>query len=139
MSDTDAGKLRARRSRPDEPSGISYHQPGDLAVVRAFVHDRAVASGLSAERAELLVLAVSELATNTLQHAAGGGRVTVRVEGDEVVCEVVDRGAARTFGREMPDAVQPRGRGLAIVERLCDGVSTATRPDGTAVVLRLRR
>jgi len=38
----------------------------------------------------------------------------------------------------MPAADAVSGRGLAIVERICDDVSTSTGPDGTLVRLRLR-
>ena len=80
-----------------EPAGDSfdYHKPGDLSAVRAFVADRASALGLGDHRTELLVLAVSELATNTLQHTAGGGRVRVFARAGVVVCDVVDQGPLR--------------------------------------------
>ena len=78
---------------------------------------------------------LSELATNTLQHARGGGVVRIWAEPGRVLCEVVDRGAPRYFGRDMPAADQPRGRGLAIVERICDEVGIDYSPAGTAVRL----
>ena len=67
-----------------------------------------------------------------------GGRVRVFAEPGFVVCDVADGGPAREFGREMPAADALSGRGLAIVERMCDDVSTATGPEGTLVRLRLR-
>ncbi|ASW55232.1 ATP-binding protein [Plantactinospora sp. KBS50] len=118
---------------------MPYARSTDLAGVRAFVRSRAETLGLPPERTDLLVLAVSELATNTLQHTAGGGRVRVWADADDVLCEVVDHGAARVFGRVMPAAGEIRGRGLAIVERVCDEVSSTVGPTGTVVLLRLRR
>ncbi|MDG4824755.1 ATP-binding protein [Asanoa sp. WMMD1127] len=116
---------------------VDYSEAGDLAAVRAFVRTRAEAHGLAPDRADLLVLAVSELATNTLQHGTGGGRVTVWARDGQLVCEVLDQGPARDFGRAMPPADAVRGRGLAIVERVCDDVSSTTGAHGTVVRLGL--
>ncbi|MEK8105703.1 hypothetical protein NKG94_12165 [Micromonospora sp. M12] len=41
---------------------------------------------------ELLTLAVSELATNTLQHTTGGGWVRLWAEPGQLFCDIVDRG-----------------------------------------------
>ena len=85
----------------------------------------------------MLTVAVSELATNTLQHTSGGGRVRVWAVGDRLRCEVIDRGAVRTCGRAMPAADAIRGRGLAIVERICDEIEVCEEADGTHVRLGL--
>jgi len=124
---------------PDEdpPDAMSYAEADDLKAVRAFVAARARALGLPAGRVDLLTLAVSELATNTLQHTTGGGRVRVWATAGQLICDVVDRGPARLFGRDMPAADALRGRGLAIVERVCDVVDTAAVADGTLVRIRL--
>jgi anti-sigma regulatory factor (Ser/Thr protein kinase) len=125
---------------PDGMSAtMSYGEPADLGAVRAFVRTRALALGLSAGRADLLLLAVSELTTNTLQHTTGGGRVRVWADAGHIICDVIDGGATRTFGGAMPPAEAVRGRGLAIVEQVCDDVSVAVGPDGTLVRLRLHR
>ena len=65
---------------PTRPLEMSYGDAGDLARVRAIVRARAGDLGLPTPRADLLSLAVSELATNTLQHTDGGGRVRLRAE-----------------------------------------------------------
>ncbi|HWS34437.1 MAG TPA: ATP-binding protein [Actinoplanes sp.] len=117
--------------------GMSYSVPDDLRRVRAFVTERARALGLPEDRVDVLTLAVSELTTNTLQHTSGGGHIRVWAESGQLVCDVVDQGADRPFGRSMPSAEAVRGRGLAIVERVCDAVHTATVPGGTLVRIRL--
>ncbi|NMO52808.1 ATP-binding protein [Actinoplanes sp. TBRC 11911] len=122
-----------------EPAEIAYSQPQDLALVRRFVRTEAHRLGLSPARADLLTIAVSELATNTLQHTGGGGRVRVWELDGRVECEVIDGGKPREFGRAMPDAREPRGRGLAIVERVCDGVTVSDADDGTHVRLTMIR
>jgi serine/threonine-protein kinase RsbW len=114
---------------------ITYDRPADLADVRAFVRATAGDLGLSEVRADLLTLAVSELATNTLQHTAGGGRVRLRLEAGRLLCDVIDQGPMRRFGRAMPAAQEVRGRGLAIVERVCDEVGIEIENGSTRVRL----
>ncbi|MEV4140367.1 ATP-binding protein [Dactylosporangium sp. NPDC049742] len=116
---------------------VGYSVPGDLGAVRSFVRTQALASGMSPTRTELLMLAVNELATNTLQHTTGGGRVSLWADDGQIVCDVVDQGPPRAFPRPMPAVDAVRGRGLAIVERICDQVETVSGPDGTTVRLRL--
>ncbi|MET7403768.1 ATP-binding protein [Dactylosporangium sp. NPDC005572] len=119
------------------PDVADYSAISDLRRLRAFVAARAVALGLAARRAELLTLAVNELATNTLQHTTGGGTVRVWADASGLWCDVVDQGPPRTFGRPMPPADATGGRGLAIVERICDEVSVFAGTDGTVVRMRL--
>ncbi|GAA2628265.1 ATP-binding protein [Paractinoplanes durhamensis] len=119
------------------PAGKAYLEPGDLAAVRDFVRTQATALGLPRLRADLLTVAVSELATNTLQHTGGGGRVLIWAEPGRVCCEVIDQGRPPGFGRAMPAADQPRGRGLAIVERICDDVDAVTSADDTVISLTM--
>ncbi|MEJ3747583.1 ATP-binding protein [Actinomycetes bacterium KLBMP 9797] len=121
-----------------ERETLAYARAGDLAAVRAFVAARATAEGLPPERVSMLTLAISELATNTLQHTAGGGRVRVWVDGKQLVVDVVDGGpGALPLGRGMPAPDALRGRGLAIVERLCDVVEVSTGAEGTRVRVRV--
>jgi anti-anti-sigma factor len=115
---------------------IEYMVAGDLSVVRGFVRSYGSAAGMPADRLDVLALAVNELATNTLQHTSGGGRLRVWIDGEELVCEVVDQGPARPFG-PMPEPESPRGRGLALISQLVDEVTTEQGPDGTVVRLRL--
>jgi len=122
-----------------EPAEMAYHEPTDLALVRDFVHTRALALGLPELRAELLTLAVSELATNTLQHATGGGLVRISARPGAIVCDVLDQGPLRALGHTMPAADAIRGRGLAIVERLCDEVTVVTEAERTRVRLIMYR
>jgi serine/threonine-protein kinase RsbW len=127
--------------RPPIPGSgtIAYAQAEDLAGVRAFVSDYATGWGLKPDRVDLLILAISELVTNTLQHAGGGGRVHVWLNGGHVVCDVVDAAPAGSvrLGQTMPTVDAVRGRGLAIVERVCDAVEVLSATDGTGVRVRM--
>ncbi|GAA1743903.1 ATP-binding protein [Luedemannella helvata] len=113
-----------------------YAAAADLVAVRAFVRARGLALGLATGRADLLTLAVSELATNTLMHTAGGGHVRVWFDGGQVVCDVVDGGPDRSVAGAMPAASAEGGRGLAIVGLICDDVTTHPVIGGTLVRLR---
>jgi serine/threonine-protein kinase RsbW len=126
---------------PENPVGpiagqVAYHHADDLHDLRLWAQACALRAGLSAGRAGLLMLAVSELCSNTLLHTSGGGLVEVRSEAGGVVCEVTDDGpvGARVAGA-MPQALSPNGRGLAIVEQVCDDVSI--RAEGKRTVVRL--
>ncbi|MEU5909570.1 ATP-binding protein [Micromonospora sp. NPDC047527] len=127
----------AGQSTPPIVDTMTYEVATDLRALRTFVGAEALARGLSPQRVELLTLAVSELATNTLQHTTGGGQVRLWAEGGQLFCDVVDQGPVRAFGRGMPTADAVRGRGLAIVEQVCDEVAVLSDPDGTVVRIRL--
>jgi anti-sigma regulatory factor (Ser/Thr protein kinase) len=85
-----------------QPVSLDYHDQADLSEVRRFVRRAALAHGLDDARVERLILAVSELATNTLQHTSNGGQVRVWADGDSVLCEVIDAGPPRSFGNCPP-------------------------------------
>lgn len=119
-------------------SAMEYSQPSELATVRAFVRDYASLLGLPDDRVAMLTLAVSELTTNTLLHTSGGGVVRLWAESGQVVCDVLDQGPPRSFG-EMPAADATGGRGLAIVRRVADDVSTAAHGGHTLVRIRMNR
>lgn len=101
--------------------------------------EQAAAAGLDPARTADLVLAVDEVATNSLRH--GGGRGTLRIWRDAgaLVCEVRDAGRLEDpmAGRERPAAERDRGRGLWMVNQLCDLVQLRSFPDGAAVRVHL--
>jgi anti-sigma regulatory factor (Ser/Thr protein kinase) len=92
-------------------------------------------AGMDPARTGELVLAVNELTTNSLRH--GGGTGTLRLWRDQatVVCEVSDGGRieAPLAGRELPDPDPESGRGLWLVNQLCDLVQIRSGPSGTVV------
>ncbi|MCM0677833.1 ATP-binding protein [Micromonospora phytophila] len=132
------GPTMTGRSATATSATMSYTGAHELTAVRLFVAARALAEGLPPHRVGLLALAVTELATNTLQHTTTGGLVRVWAEPGRLVCDVVDQGTLRTFDRDMPTADAVRGRGLAIVARVCDEVAVFASPEGTVVRVRFR-
>jgi anti-sigma regulatory factor (Ser/Thr protein kinase) len=113
---------------------------GPLEALRRLVGRAAAAAGLDPSRAADFVLAVHELATNTVRH--GGGRGTLRLwrEPDALVAEVSDAGRLDQplAGRERPLAGQPGGRGLWLVNQLCDLAQIRCFQAGTVVRLHMR-
>lgn len=115
---------------------------GTVGAVRVFVTCEAVAAGVGPARREDLVLAVDELATNSVRHGGGHGSVRLWSEDDALVCEVHDAGriADPLAGRARPTSADaPGGYGLWLVHQLCDLVEVRTRPDGTTVRVRVAR
>ncbi|CCH33405.1 anti-sigma factor RsbA family regulatory protein [Actinosynnema sp. NPDC047251] len=104
---------------------------GTRRAVAAFARD----ANLSEERIEDLVLAVNELATNSVVHAGGSGVVLLWREGSAAVCEVRDTGrlANPMVGRRHPGPSAHGGYGVMLVNLLCDLVRVHTREDGTAI------
>ena len=82
-----------------------YHTyRADLAKVRALVLQQARAAGLAEGRANDLVLAVSEVAANTLRHTQSDGTLTIWRQAGEIICEIRDEG---TISDPRPASVGP--------------------------------
>ncbi|HEV2974502.1 MAG TPA: anti-sigma factor RsbA family regulatory protein [Solirubrobacteraceae bacterium] len=119
---------------PAEHEQLLFTRLG-LGAVRNLVSMRASEAGLGVDVGEELVLAINELATNSVQHGGGGGTLRTWREPDAFVCEVRDRGFIRDplVGRLAPPVEQYGGRGLWLVNQLCDLVQIRSAPSGTVV------
>ena len=109
----------------------------DLGGLRSVVRTCATRAGLADARARQLVLAVHELATNSIQHGGGGGVLHAWTEPGALVLQVSDSGHIRDplVGREqVPDAAES-GRGVWLVNQLCDLVQVRSLKTGTVVRL----
>ena len=125
---------------PEPPAGLrvlTYRE--DPAAARAFARDQARAAGLREPRLTDLVIAVGELAANTLRHTSGTGTVRVWATALEVICEVHDSGHIRDAlaGRRLPAADAGRGHGLWVVNQVCDLVEMRTGSGGTTFRLHI--
>jgi anti-sigma regulatory factor (Ser/Thr protein kinase) len=125
------------------PAAPSYAQVlgyrTDLRPVRALVTAHASSAGLSPERAADLVLAVSEIAANTLRHTSGDGLLRVWHTEREILCQVDDHGwiTDPLAGQRRQPADEP-GHGLWVVHQMCDLVQVRTGEAGTTVRLHMR-
>ena len=110
-----------------------------LAPVRAFVRLSADGLGFDEERTSALVLAVNEIATNSVLYGGGRGALRLWQEPGALVCEVRDDGhiAEPLVGRALPPEDAPGGRGLWLANQLCDLVQIRSSPAGTVVRLHV--
>lgn len=108
-----------------------------LRRVRTVLADLARGSGLSDDRTADLVLAVNELATNSVTHGAGSGTLTLWADDHSVICDVFDAGhlADPLAGRRRPDPRDVGGRGLWIANHLSDLTQLRRMTDGTRIRL----
>jgi anti-sigma regulatory factor (Ser/Thr protein kinase) len=125
---------------PDPPTDsrvLRFSRDG-LGGVRELV-SREAAARLSGERTTDLVLAVSELAANSVGHGGGSGTLWVWREPDALCAEVRDAGRIEEplVGRRRPLLAQEGGRGLWIANQLCDLVQVRSGEQGTEVRLRM--
>lgn len=113
---------------------------GELTLVRARVGAWAGEHALGAQATEELVLAVNELATNSIRHGGGEGTLRCWRERDTLICEVRDSGwitdPLAGSVRPAPDA--RGGRGLWLAKQLCDLVQIHSTPSGSAVRVHKR-
>jgi anti-sigma regulatory factor (Ser/Thr protein kinase) len=125
-----------------EPAEAPAELPFDaenLAELRSFAARHADAAGLDAARGSDLVLAVNEVATNSLRHGAGRGLLRVWREPRSLVCEVRDEGRfnAPMAGRERPLVGQVGGYGMWLANQLCELVQVRSFPGETVVRLHI--
>jgi anti-sigma regulatory factor (Ser/Thr protein kinase) len=109
---------------------------GDLRRLRAFVAGHAERAGLGNESATGVVLAVSELASNSIRHGGGHGELRIWTEGHVLICEVSDGGhiTSPLVGRLRPPAPDSAGgAGLWLANQLCDLVQISSSARGTTV------
>jgi anti-sigma regulatory factor (Ser/Thr protein kinase) len=127
---------------PDAPAGapeLDFHR-GELHLTRAWVAALAQAARLADDRIADLLLAVNEIATNSLLHGGGSGSVSVWREDGAVICEVRDGGRIvdPLAGRRRPSTAAPGGRGLWIANQVCDLVQVRTVAGGSVVRMHMR-
>jgi anti-sigma regulatory factor (Ser/Thr protein kinase) len=112
-----------------------------LPGVRLTLLVAAQAAGLSSGRTEELILAAHEAATNSIRYGGGDGELRSWHDGTQFVCEIRDRGRITLplAGRVMPDGEQEGGRGLWMINQLCDLVQLRSSQEGTSVRMYMRR
>jgi anti-sigma regulatory factor (Ser/Thr protein kinase) len=114
---------------------------GPLDSLREFVAAEAGMAGLSHSRVADLVLAVNEIATNSLRYGGGSGNLRVWCDAGAFVCDVRDQGqmSRPLVGRERPPSDRLGGRGVWLANQLCDLVQIRSSAQGTVVRLTMWR
>jgi anti-sigma regulatory factor (Ser/Thr protein kinase) len=85
------------------------------------------------------VLAVNEVASNSVVYGGGHGVVRSWRQGDSLIFEVTDRGRIQEplVGRTRPDLGKAGGHGLWLVNQLCELVQVRSSVAGTQVRLHI--
>lgn len=111
-----------------------------LHEVRAAVEQAVLAADFTRDRAEDVVLAVNEVATNAVEHGAADAELAIWTDGG-LVCEVYDPGVLDDPlpGLRPPHSSNPKGRGIWIARQLCDTLHVWADGTGTRVRMRAAR
>lgn len=107
----------------------------DVRATRRTVASFGRSCGLSDAQVEALEVAASELVVNSVRHGGGSGTLALWDTDEAAVVEFSDAGqiADPLVGRRRPPADRPGGRGLYLVNQLCDLVQVRSSRRGTTV------
>jgi anti-sigma regulatory factor (Ser/Thr protein kinase) len=125
---------------PPDADTLRLTSPFDLSAVRSMVREHAGRAGLQPDQVDAVVLAADEIASNGLHHGIGDAALRVWHTRDVVMCEVESPGHfdAPLAGREPPDPLDTRGRGLWLANQFCDLVQVRSRGTRNVVRVQLR-
>jgi anti-sigma regulatory factor (Ser/Thr protein kinase) len=122
---------------PPDPTTLVVDTP-DMSELRGWAGAFATAHGMTEERGQDLVLALTELVSNSIEHARGPANVLLGRLDSRLVAQVRDRGRLTDplAGRVPVPPTRLRGRGLLLVNRLADLVRMHTTTTGTTVEIQ---
>lgn len=109
-----------------------------LNEVRALVERELIGIGFDRERAEDVVLAINEIATNAVEHGSPEAELALWTDRGGIVAEVHDSGVLGDVlpGLIAPHPGEPRGRGVWIARHICDTLHVWADATGTHVRVR---
>jgi anti-sigma regulatory factor (Ser/Thr protein kinase) len=124
---------------PPAADAMSLEYTTDLSAVRAEVEKQARHTSLPEMRIVDLVLAVSEVAANTIKHARSSGTLDISLDEREIVCTIHDGGTITDplAGRRRPAADASDGHGLWLVHQVCDLVEMRSDDSGTTIRMHM--
>ncbi|WP_326559590.1 anti-sigma factor RsbA family regulatory protein [Micromonospora sp. NBC_01796] len=123
---------------PLTPSTLLFDRAG-MAGMRALVAALAGEAGLAPDRVADLRLATNEIATNAVVHGGEPAVLRVWAEPTGMVCEVIGTSVLtnRLAGLLPAAPTSEQGRGLLLVNHLCDLVHVHTTDESTTVRLHM--
>lgn len=117
------------------------HHPASVAVARHRLREALEREGIGESVVYDAMLVLSELVSNAVQHGQPDrhGRLEVcwSLQDERLVIEVTDGGLTTMPAARPQDLEADRGRGLVIVESVCDAWRVDRRDDHTHVVAEL--
>jgi anti-sigma regulatory factor (Ser/Thr protein kinase) len=107
--------------------------------VRETVAQQAAIAGLSKEKTGDFMLSTHEAAVNSVLHGGGVGSLRLWHEPGRLVCELHDHGwiTDPLAGRTVPEPGALHGRGLWLVNELCDLVQLRSSGQGTVIRMHM--
>jgi hypothetical protein len=122
---------------PAPVSAETFAPSHDLPAFRAALLERLEGIPISADRRMDMLVAVNEAAGNALRHTGQPAQVRLWLENGCLVCEVAGGGHVQDplAGRRAPLPTAESGRGLWMINQLCD--LSQLRSDGSGTTLRL--
>jgi serine/threonine-protein kinase RsbW len=123
---------------------LEQEAPVELDVALSLPRDALRRLGVIEECIEDIRLALSEAVTNVLDHAGSEDDYEVRLAVRDDICSIaiVDCGTgfdASSLASAMPDPLSPRGRGVAIMRAVLDGVRFETHRESGMVAHLTKR
>ncbi len=121
------------------PPAMTVRDAHGLSAARRFIAAAAVSAGLDQARARKLELAASEALTNALMYAGGLATIFLDHDADAFTVHLSDRGTGlnRASTTEKPDPHSIGGRGLWMIQQLCDQVDIRSTAEGTTIILTM--
>jgi two-component sensor histidine kinase len=86
----------------------------------------------------VVLLVVSELVTNAARQSDGAVRITLETTGRELLVEVFDSGHRMPVLSESAELDSTSGRGLRLIDTLCESWGVREELNGKTVWARLR-
>ncbi len=128
-------------ARPTDAVLRGYDGAADIPTTRRTVAQYARGFGVPEDKIEILELAASELATNSIRHGGGAGTVAMWATPGAVIVEFTDRGRLTDplTGRLVPSPDEEGGRGVFLVNQLCDLVQLRSSERGTTIRVTIWR
>jgi len=122
---------------PAPASAETFAHGDDLPALREALLERLEGIPISPGRRMDMLVAVSEAAGNSLRHSGRPAQVRVWLKDGSLVCEVAGGGRVRDplAGRRSLPATAESGRGLWMINHLCD--LSQLRSDGSGTTIRL--
>jgi len=121
----------------EHPVALSFD--GGLHRFRLDLWNKVAPTGMDRDRIDAFVLAAHEAVANTVRHAGGRGAVRLWRDNGTVVCEIADSGSIEDpfVGRCEPPTSKECGRGLWLINQLCDLVELRSGSGGTVIRIHM--
>ncbi|MGH3334348.1 MAG: anti-sigma factor RsbA family regulatory protein [Nocardioides sp.] len=123
--------------QPQTPTDAERFDFTAVSEARRVATEWGRSAGMTSDRLTDVLIAISEVSGNSVEHAGDGGTLLCWRDAGSLVYEIRDGGHIKDLlaGRLPPSPEQESGRGLLMVNLLCDLVQIKSAPSGTVIRL----